>query len=88
MSLNCSADPNTQTRLVFSLFCCCLNRGGESFKKREEQEKQAAVAAAAAAAAADGRLQIYHLGFEWKEVLLVVRAAFHFTLIQCEVFKT
>lgn len=81
MSLDCSADPNTQTRLAFSLFCCCLNRGGESFKKREEQEKQAA-------AAADGRLQIYHPGFEWKEVLLVVRAAFHFTLIQCEVFKT
>ena len=47
--------------------------------KREEQGKQAAEF---------GRLQIYHPAMEWKEVLLVWRVGFHFTLIQCEVFKT
>lgn len=58
----------------------CLNRGRRR-KLIKEKNK-------GAQAAEFGRLQIYHPAMEWKKVLLVWRVGFHFSLIQCEVFKT
>lgn len=83
-----AADSNSQT-LWPSVFSSCfckennlllpLHREKKKAYKREEQGRQAAE---------DGSLQIYHPAMEWKEVLLVWSAGFHFTLIQCEVFRT